>query len=177
MSKLWERLKQVELTRLQAGGGESLQQRLEAELRSEALAAERTEAESRAPANLAACLAVEEALTRKSLEAAEAARLARQAEAQGARQEEELEITKRARAKADKEAAGLAAAPGAAATKRWAVALGALAAALACVLGGTFFYAPEDKPAETLREASGVLLRLGEPLELRLERSLGAYNP
>ncbi|HEX2197767.1 MAG TPA: hypothetical protein VHG88_03990, partial [Burkholderiales bacterium] len=67
-----------------------LNDRLQAERKSEALAAERAEAESRATAQVQARIAAEEALARKSLEAAEAAERAAQARSERASEETRL---------------------------------------------------------------------------------------
>jgi hypothetical protein len=128
---------------------------MQAEEKSELLAAERAEAESRATATVQARMAAEEALARKARDAAEAAQ--RAAEARRARVEEEraLKTAVRARLRAH-----LARSP-------WP-GMTAAAVAVALLAVATFVLWPDGK------EKSPVI---AEPLKLRLELDLGSYRP
>ena len=128
---------------------------MQEERRSETLAAERVEAESRATATLQSRIALEEALTRKALEAAHAARRAAESKHERAESEEELKLARRTRALAER------------APRRIVPALLASAFFAAAAIGAlAWFQSPE--PAVAAAQ---------EPLKLRLETRLSSYKP
>jgi hypothetical protein len=124
-----------------------------AEQKSEALAAERAEAESRATATVQARIALEEALARKAQEAAEAARRAAEAKRGRVAEEQNLKLATQARKQAERQHSG--------ARLAWS----ALAVAAVVVLAGI-------GAAVTYLSPSGKTPTLEEPLKLRLETRL-----